>query len=65
MISVSILGIKDEIKNNVHLLDKQDIDYMHIDIMDGKFVSNKTWNIDEISDILDNTKVKKDSKRCC
>lgn len=60
MISVSILGIKEDIKNNIQLLDKQNIDYMHIDIMDGEFVSNKTWNIDEISDILNNTKVKKD-----
>lgn len=38
MLSVSILGIKDE--NKYELIDNSKCDYIHIDIMDGKFVFN-------------------------
>lgn len=51
-LSVSILSIKDDIKNNVAKLINYDIDYLHIDIMDGLFVPNTTWNIDEVKAIL-------------
>lgn len=40
-ISASFLSIEDNIKENVSKLTKTDIDYLHIDIMDGKFVKNK------------------------
>ena len=60
MLSVSILGIKENIKENLKKLDKLDIDYFHIDIMDGKFVQNKTWEYNEIKNNLENTKHKKD-----
>ena len=33
---------------------------LHVDIMDGIFVLNKTWNIDEVKELLVNTKKKKD-----
>lgn len=59
MLSVSILGIKENLKANIQKLDKLNIDYFHIDIMDGKFVKNKTWQYDEIKDYL-NTKTKLD-----
>ena len=42
MLSVSILGIKENIKENIEKLDKLNIDFFHIDIMDGIFVPNKT-----------------------
>ncbi len=51
-LSVSILSIKDDIKNNVAKLINYNIDYLHIDIMDGLFVPNTTWNIDEVRSIL-------------
>jgi len=57
MISVSILGIKEDIKNNINKLDKSNIDYFHVDVMDGIFVQNKT---EDIIDILSETKSKKD-----
>lgn len=60
MLSVSILGIKENIKDNIKKLDDLNIDYFHIDIMDGIFVPNKTWEYDEISKYLENTKQKKD-----
>ena len=44
MISVSILNIKDD-NDKVISIDNLKPDYIHIDIMDGKFVSN-------ISDML-------------
>lgn len=44
MISISILNIKDD-NNKIIEMDNLNPDYMHIDIMDGKFVSN-------ISDML-------------
>jgi ribulose-phosphate 3-epimerase len=60
MLSVSILGIKEKTRKNIKKLDKMNIDYFHIDIMDGKFVENTTWNYKEINKILKHTKTKKD-----
>jgi ribulose-phosphate 3-epimerase len=60
MLSVSILGIKENIKENIKKLDKLNIDYFHIDVMDGKFVQNKTSKYEEIKNILEGTKHKKD-----
>ena len=60
MLSVSILGIKENIKENIKKLDNLNIDYFHIDIMDGIFVQNKTWEYNEINKYLENTKNKKD-----
>lgn len=60
MLSVSILGIKENINENLKILDKSNIDYFHIDIMDGIFVPNKTWNYEEINEALTDTKTKRD-----
>ncbi|MCM1371211.1 MAG: ribulose-phosphate 3-epimerase [Clostridium sp.] len=55
MLSVSILGVED-IKNKIKILDNLDVDYIHLDIMDGIFVNNKTWNINDIMPVLQNIK---------
>lgn len=39
-ISTSILSIKDNIKGKVLLLKNTDTTYIHLDVMDGKFVNN-------------------------
>lgn len=59
-VSASFLSIKDNIKSNINVLDKSTIDYLHLDIMDGNFVQNKTFNIDEIRDLLSDTTKPKD-----
>lgn len=41
MISVSILGIKEDKINNYKKLDNTNCDFIHLDIMDGIFVENK------------------------
>ncbi len=40
-ISASYLGIKEDLENNLIKLNNTDIDYIHVDIMDGIFVQNK------------------------
>ena len=55
-ISASFLSIKNNLKENINLLTKCDIDYLHLDIMDGLFVNNKTWNISEIKDLINYNK---------
>ena len=55
-ISASFLSIKDNLKENIDLLTKCDIDYLHLDIMDGVFVKNKTWDILEIKNLINYNK---------
>lgn len=40
-VSVSILGIKDDI-NKIKIIDDSSCDFIHLDVMDGKFVSNSS-----------------------
>ncbi len=59
-ISASFLSIKNDLKNNIKLLDQTNIDYLHLDIMDGRFVSNKTLRFRKLKSILDGTESLKD-----
>lgn len=52
MLSTSILSIKDNLKENVLKLNNTDTTYIHLDIMDGIFVTNKTWNYKDLKDVL-------------
>ena len=49
-LSVSILNSQDR-KEMVKLLNKTNITYIHVDVMDGIFISQKTFNIKEIRTI--------------
>ena len=55
-ISASFLSIKDNLKENIARLTQTDIDYLHLDIMDGNFVENKTWDIEQIKGIINYNK---------
>ncbi len=55
-ISASFLSIKDNLKENIAKLTKTDIDYLHLDIMDGRFVVNKTWDIEQIKNLINHNK---------
>lgn len=54
MLSISILGIKE--KKKIDILNKTKIDYIHLDIMDGKFVLNKTMESSDFKTLLSNNK---------
>lgn len=55
-ISASYLSIKDNLKENIEKLTSCDIDYLHLDVMDGLFVNNKTLPFDELALNLNNNK---------
>ena len=50
-ISVSILSSSINAADIVKKLDNTEADYIHVDIMDGKFVENKTWTFSEMKKI--------------
>ncbi len=48
IVSVSVLSSTIKPKEIVKKLDSSNADYIHIDIMDGKFVPNKSWTFEEV-----------------
>ena len=54
MLSASFLSAKDDFKMSIDKLNHTNIDYLHLDIMDGLFVNNKTWDISEMQELLRN-----------
>ena len=51
-VAASILSIQDKIVEKIQELDHTSIDYLHLDIMDGKFVPNKTWTVRNLQTML-------------
>lgn len=49
-IAVSYLGVKN-IGSTLMELDKTDVDLIHVDVMDGKYVQNKTMSFNELKKI--------------
>lgn len=49
-LSVSILNALDR-KEMIETLNKTSVSYIHIDFMDGKFVSNKEYSIEEVKQL--------------
>ena len=53
-VGVSFFSSKDIVRD-LKILNDTDVDYIHVDIMDGKFVSNKTMPFKEMRHISDFT----------
>lgn len=51
-VSVSILSSSIKAIDIVKRLDETECDYIHVDIMDGKFVENKTWTFGEVKEFV-------------
>lgn len=54
-ISTSILSIKDNFIDNIKKLSNTSTDYIHLDIMDGNFVPNKSFSYEQMLEVKKNT----------
>ncbi len=59
-ISASFLSVKDNLYEKIKKLDQTTIDYLHLDIMDGKFVNNTTYKASDLTYLLKDTTKPKD-----
>ena len=59
-VSTSILSIKDNLIDNIKKLNETDTDFIHYDVMDGNFVSDRQFTINEIIDIINKSSKKID-----
>ena len=55
-ISASFLSLNEPFHENIKKLEKTTIDLLHLDIMDGKFVEKKTWDIKELEFLKNSNK---------
>ena len=51
LVSVSILKEYDRLINAVKKVNDSNADYLHIDVMDGRFVSNNKFPLEVVKDI--------------
>lgn len=59
-ISVTYLIKIFDINKTISLIEESNADYIHVDFMDGKFVNNTNYEIEEIKEFLNDTKKKLD-----
>lgn len=64
-VSVSFIKSKYNEKDTVKLINQTDADYIHVDIMDGKFVDTKNYTFNQIKNIVSNTTKKLDVHLMC
>ena len=55
-ISASFLSIQEPFQENIKKLENTTIDFLHLDIMDGKFVEKKTWKKEDLTFLKDSKK---------
>lgn len=57
-ISASLMcaGIKDLVEN-IHVLEKENVEYLHVDVMDGEFVPNLGFGMDYINGVREMTEI--------
>lgn len=55
-ISVSYLSSKYDKETTIKLIEETTADYIHVDLMDGGFVSNKNFKLDEVINLLASVK---------
>ncbi len=58
-ISCSILSSVNRLQS-IHKLNTTNVDYLHIDVMDGKFVTNQNFSLQEIEEAIKNFQKKVD-----
>ena len=58
-VSGSFLSNNDKLYE-INRLNNSNVDYIHFDVMDGKFVSNKNIIVSELPKLIDNVKKKID-----
>lgn len=54
-IAVSFLKTKYSLSETIERINNTDVEYIHVDIMDGKFVCEKTFDYEEVKNFLNNT----------
>ena len=59
-VAVSYLSSNYKESKTIELIDNSVADYIHVDLMDGKFVENKNFTISSVVKLLSNTKKKLD-----
>lgn len=55
-VAVSYLKSKNDLKTTIESIEKTDAEYIHVDVMDGNFVENKTYEYQELESILKDAK---------